>query len=95
ARADAEKAAADKALADARGKVPALTAQAAAAKKELDAANAAKAAADKALADRRGPLDAATAKVKALQAEADALAVEKKRADAGRGGLASAARQGS
>ncbi len=54
--------------------------------------NGAKAAADKALAGKQAPLDAAIARVQALKAEADALAVEKKRADAGRGGLASAAR---
>jgi hypothetical protein len=94
ARADQEKAAAEKARADARGTMPALNNQLVAARKELEQAAAARAAAEKALADKRAPLDAAVAKVKALKAEAEALAVEKKRSDAGRGGLASAARPG-
>ena len=94
--ADQDRAAVDKALADARTALQTATTALTAVKKEHAQASAAKAGAEKALAEKKAALDAALAKVQALKAEIDALAVEKKRsAPAKGGGLASAARPGS
>ena len=91
-----DKAAVDKALADARAALQTATTALTAVKKEHAQASAAKAGADKALAEKKAPLDAALARVQALKAEVDALAVEMKRFGApAKGGLASAARPGS
>ena len=94
-RADQDKAAAEKALADARTALQTSTTQHAAVKKALEQATAAKVAAAKALDEKQALLVTAIARVQALKAEAEALAIEKKRADATRGGLASAGRPGS
>jgi hypothetical protein len=91
-RAEQEKLASDKALADARSSSQQAAATVASLKKNLDQAKATRAAAEKALAEKRAPLEDAKAKEHALKAELDALATELKRpAPAAKGGLAAAA----
>jgi hypothetical protein len=90
ARAEAEKAHADRALADARGRLTTLADHLANARRDLDRATTAHSAAEKALADRRTAVAPAIARARALQTEVEALIGEKKRFAPGRGGLTSA-----